>query len=59
MTYGRWFVRLWEKELKGWSAPILWTYGGLVVAGIAFGLWKMRRGRQPKPALASRAEDAA
>lgn len=46
MTYGRWFVRLWEKELKGWSTPILWIYAGLVVAGVAFGVWKMRRGRQ-------------
>lgn len=59
MTYGRWFVRLWEQKLNGWTAPILWTYGGLVAAGVAFGLWKMRRGRHPKQVSASPAEDAA
>lgn len=59
ITYGRHFVRLWEKELNGWSTTILWAYAGLVAAGIAFGLWKMRRGRQQKPSPASAAEDAA
>lgn len=59
MTYGRWFVRLWEKELKGWTAPILWTYGGLVVAGIVYGVWKYRQGRQTRPLAASPAKDAA
>jgi membrane protein DedA with SNARE-associated domain len=58
MTYGRHFVHLWEKELNGWSAPILWTYGGLVVAGLAYGIWKARH---PGQASGSRrpAEDAA
>jgi membrane protein YqaA with SNARE-associated domain len=58
-TYGRWFVRLWEKELKGWSIPILWAYASLVVAGVAFGVWKMRRRPQPEASSASHAEDAA
>ena len=59
MTYGRLFVRLWEKELKGWSTAILWTYAGLVVAGVVFGLWKMRRRSQMETMPASPAEDAA
>jgi hypothetical protein len=50
---------LWEKELKGWTAPILWTYGGLVVAGIVYGVWKYRQGRQTRPLAASPAKDAA
>jgi membrane protein YqaA with SNARE-associated domain len=40
MTYGRTFSRLWEKELSGWSGPVLWTYGGLVLVGLCYGLWK-------------------
>jgi membrane protein YqaA with SNARE-associated domain len=59
MTYGRWFVRWWEKELKGWTAPILWTYGGLVVAGIVYGLWKYRQGRRIAQLAVSPATDAA
>ena len=58
MTYGRWFVRLWEKDLKGWSTPILWIYAALVVAGAAYGLWKFRRRRSAQLA-ASPAIDAA
>jgi len=45
MTYGRRIVRVWEKDLAGWGAVILWVYGGLVVLGIAYGVWKFRRSR--------------
>jgi len=58
MTYGRTFLRLWEKELSGWSTPILWTYGALVALGIGYGIWKTyRRGRPPQ--AGAPAEDAA
>jgi hypothetical protein len=59
MTYGRWFVRMWEKELTGWTAPVLWTYGALVVAGIGYGVWKFRRGRQRTRLEVSPAKGAA
>jgi len=42
ITYGRHIVRIWEHSLDGWSARILWIYGGLVVAGILYGLWKFK-----------------
>jgi membrane protein YqaA with SNARE-associated domain len=58
MTYGRRFVRLWEHELKGWTTPILWTYAGLVTAGLAYGLWKYYRGQKPAE-NATPAQDAA
>jgi membrane protein YqaA with SNARE-associated domain len=49
IAYGRHFVHLWEKELNGWSTPILWTYAGLVVLGVAYGIWKThRRGQTPR-----------
>jgi membrane protein YqaA with SNARE-associated domain len=59
ITYGRHFVRLWEKELAGWSTPILWTYAGLVALGIGYGLWKYWRGHRSKPVAAAPAEDMA
>ncbi len=45
-TYGRYVVRLWEKTLAGWTAPILWTYCSLLTAGIGYGVWKYLRGRR-------------
>jgi membrane protein YqaA with SNARE-associated domain len=43
VTYGRHIVTVWQKELNGWSTPILWTYFGLLVLGFGYGLWKMRQ----------------
>ena len=45
ITYGRHIVRVWQHELDGWSARILWIYGGLVVAGVIYGIWKYRQSR--------------
>jgi membrane protein YqaA with SNARE-associated domain len=45
-TYGRRIVRTWQKDLSGWSNTILWVYGGLVVVGILFGVWKFRNARR-------------
>lgn len=42
-TYGRRLVRLWTKELHGWSGPILWTFLALLLVGAAYGVWKYRR----------------
>ena len=45
ITYGRHIVGLWRHELDGWSTAILWSYAGVVVLGVAYGLWKMKRGK--------------
>lgn len=58
-TYGRHVVRAWETTLAGWSAPILWTYGALVVAGVAYGIWKSLRNRSRRRLVSAPVEDAA
>jgi membrane protein DedA with SNARE-associated domain len=45
-TYGRRFVILWEKELRGWSTTIISVYTVLVVIGIAVGVWKFMKSRR-------------
>jgi membrane protein YqaA with SNARE-associated domain len=46
LTYGRHIVRVWQANLSGWSHIILWSYSGLVLAGILFGIWKYRQNAQ-------------
>jgi membrane protein YqaA with SNARE-associated domain len=43
--YGRGMVRAFRHYLAGWSEPLMWTYLGLVVAGVLYGVWKYRRER--------------
>jgi membrane protein YqaA with SNARE-associated domain len=43
IRYGRRITKAWSATLEHWSAPILWTFILLTVAGIAFGIWKFRR----------------
>ena len=50
MTYGRRIVRVWQQELAGWGTVLLCVYGGLVVLGIGYGIWKYRRGRSASTA---------
>jgi len=59
LTYGRRIVRLWTKELNGWSTPILWIYAGLVAVGIGYGVWKMMRGRRSTPPATEPVEEVA
>jgi membrane protein YqaA with SNARE-associated domain len=40
VTYGRHVLRWWNQYLADYSSTILWTFLGLIVAGIAFGVWK-------------------
>jgi membrane protein YqaA with SNARE-associated domain len=47
-TYGRRVLRLWSQYLAGWSDAVLWTFVGLLVAAVIFGLWKYRHD-QRKP----------
>jgi membrane protein YqaA with SNARE-associated domain len=42
--YGRVVINFWQKDLKGWSTPILIGYISLLVAGVLYGIWKYRRG---------------
>jgi membrane protein YqaA with SNARE-associated domain len=44
-TYGRTMVRAFRHYLAGWSEPLMWTYLGLVVAGVLYGVYKFRRER--------------
>ena len=44
--YGRAVARAFRHYLAGWSTTIMWTYLGLMVAGILYGLWKFRRQRR-------------
>jgi membrane protein YqaA with SNARE-associated domain len=41
-TYGRQVLRLWSRYLAGWSSVILWTFIGLLITAIVFGIWKYR-----------------
>ncbi|MGA7110810.1 MAG: VTT domain-containing protein [Terracidiphilus sp.] len=42
VAYGRRVIRLWSGSLQKWSAPLLWVFVGLMVAGACFGIWKLR-----------------
>lgn len=43
--YGREVVVWWQKDLKGWTVPIISIYVGLVVLGGIYGFWKYRKER--------------
>lgn len=47
LVYGRHVIRLWSGTLQTWSGPILWVFGAMLVAGIGFGIWKVRGMRKP------------
>lgn len=42
VVYGGYVIRLWTGTLQRWSAPLLWVFGGVLVAGLCFGIWKIR-----------------
>jgi membrane protein YqaA with SNARE-associated domain len=42
VVYGRSIVRLWSGSLERWSTPLLCGFVGLLVAGLCFGIWKVR-----------------
>jgi membrane protein YqaA with SNARE-associated domain len=44
--YGRVVINFWQKDLKGWSAPILIAYISLLMLGVLYGVWKYRRGNR-------------
>ena len=40
--YGRRIIRLWSGSLQKWSTPLLCIFMGLLLAGVCFGIWKVR-----------------
>jgi membrane protein YqaA with SNARE-associated domain len=47
VVYGRHVIRLWTGTLQRWSAPMIWVFGGMLVAGACLGIWKIRGLRKP------------
>lgn len=45
-VYGRRVIRMWSGTLEKWSAPLLWVFVGLLLAGVCFGIWKLRGQRK-------------
>jgi hypothetical protein len=41
--YGRIVILWWTKNLADWSSAILWTFIGLLVSGIVYGIWQYLR----------------
>jgi len=60
-TYGRVMVRAWSQYLAGWTDVILWSFVGLILAAVLFGVWKYRhdqhraKGRSAKKRSATKA----
>ncbi|HEY1498763.1 MAG TPA: VTT domain-containing protein [Acidobacteriaceae bacterium] len=46
MIYGRPILSWFNRYLAGWSSIILYTFLGLLLAAIIFGIWKYRRDQQ-------------
>lgn len=44
--YGRQMVTWWQRDLKGWTMPIISVYLGLIVLGAIYAFWKFRRQAQ-------------
>jgi len=48
-TYGRRVIRAWSHYLAGWSEAILWTFVGLLIAAVGFGIWKYLHDQRRHP----------
>jgi membrane protein YqaA with SNARE-associated domain len=46
VTYGRHAIRLWSTTLEKWSTPLISVFVGLLVAGLGYGIWKLRELRK-------------
>lgn len=51
VVYGRHATRLWSGTLQRWSTPLLCVFVGLLVAGIGFGIWRVRGLRKSDTAV--------
>jgi len=52
VAYGRHVVRLWNALLQKWSTPLLWAFSAVLVAAIAYAVWKISRPAKPTVAQA-------
>jgi membrane protein YqaA with SNARE-associated domain len=43
LKYGRRMIRMWSATFDKWSAPLLWAFGVIVVAGAVIAFIKLRR----------------
>lgn len=50
VVYGRHVIRMWSGALQKWSAPLLWVFAGLMVAGLCVGIQRIRSLRKSDPA---------
>jgi membrane protein YqaA with SNARE-associated domain len=50
-TYGRAVLHLWSRYFAGWASVILWVFIGLLIAGIAFGIWRYKHDRRRENAM--------
>lgn len=48
VSFGRHFIHEWNQQTASWSSTILWIYGAVMVLGLAFAVWKMRRGNRTR-----------
>lgn len=59
VRYGRSVVSIWSGTLQKWSTPLLCVFVGFMVAGVCFGVWKIRRtGKTDAVKMLASAEDA-
>jgi membrane protein YqaA with SNARE-associated domain len=42
VIYGRKIVRMFSSTLQKWSTPLVCVFTGLLVAGLCFGIWRIR-----------------
>jgi len=49
-TYGRKVVGMWSGALRKWSGPLLWSFAGVLLAGVCFAILRFRRDRKSKTA---------
>jgi membrane protein YqaA with SNARE-associated domain len=46
IKYGRGIVRIWQSYIAEYSKPVLWTLLTVTIAGVGYGVWKLRRMNQ-------------
>jgi membrane protein YqaA with SNARE-associated domain len=50
VVYGHSVAHLWSGTLQKWTTPLLWIFIAMMVAGVAFGIHKVRRLRRAEAA---------
>jgi len=47
VRYGRQIIHLWAGTLAKWQTPLLVAFITIIAAGLAMGIWKLRRPARP------------